>query len=135
MLSFIRSATAARAAAPNAGNYALINEIKKLGLTKGYVNYWDGAINTYLSDGSIKFLPVVCTDHDRTVPYYLLVDSTLYTRRAAKTFYLVDPTFTMPANCSERQILAQFGKPQQTVRMHRKTILVYNHDLIRDMQQ
>lgn len=117
----------------NAANYALIEKIKMLGLSKGYVNYWDGNINTYLSDGSIKFLPVTCVNNRTTKLLYLLVDTNLFSQPASRSFYIVDPRLTSPPNCPERQVVAQFGKPQQVVYLQGKTILIYNYDLISKM--
>lgn len=117
----------------NWSNYALISAVKKLGLTKGYGDYWDGNINTYLSGGSVEFLPVICTSSGKTVPRHLLDDGTLFTNHSPKSFYLVDSDLTDPASCSEQQVLAQFGQPQKQAAVGDKTILIYNHDIAADM--
>jgi hypothetical protein len=120
-------------AAPNEGNFALIGRIKKLGLTKGYVNYWDGDINTYLSKNAVDFLPVTCSEN-KTIPYYTLIDGNRFIEPSARTFYLIDPKYKSPATCLGKYVIAQFGRPSQIVHMFGKTLLIYNHDLIANMQ-
>ena len=130
--SFYRNITVK--AAPNVSNRELISRVEKLGLTKGYVNYWDGNINTFLSKDAVDFLPVTC-GKGQTIPYYTLVDGSQFTKLASRTFYLIDPKYKSPAMCTGKQLIAQFGQPSQIVHLSgKKTLLIYNHDLITDMQ-
>jgi hypothetical protein len=115
----------------NSANYNLINAVKKLGLTKGYTAYPDGNINTFLSGDSIDFLPVTCETDGETQPLKLLVDGSLYKQKAEKTFIIPDNVSN--PTCSERQIIAQFGMPNQSVWAGGETILIYNHDLVSNM--
>lgn len=119
----------------NAANYAVIQKVKQLGLTKGYGNYWDGNINTYFAAGSAEFLPVECIDNGTTEPLYLLVDTNEFALPAKRSFYVADDIQSSPPSCTEKQVLAQFGKPQQIVRIAGKDILVYNYDLVTKMPQ
>lgn len=113
----------------NSANFQLIDAMKQQGLTKGYTNYWDGNINTFLSNGSISFLPVTCADNAITQPLYLLVDTAQFNRPASRSFYMIDPNLTQPPTCSERQVIAQFGQPQQVLYVTGKKVLVYNYDI------
>ncbi|HEV2402950.1 MAG TPA: hypothetical protein VGS08_01995 [Candidatus Saccharimonadales bacterium] len=114
----------------NSANYAVINTVQRLGLSKGYSGFWDANINTYLSKGRIWFLPITCST-GRAQPLHLLVDSTLFTQPSARSFYLVDPDIsTNPPLCSQEQIIMQFGEPNRTVKVLGRTILIYNHDLM-----
>lgn len=117
----------------NATNYAVIQKIKQLGLTKGYGNYWDGNINSYLSAGTVEFLPVECVKPATTEPLYLLVDTKEFAEPASRSFYVSDNIQSNPPSCNEKQVLAQFGKPQQIVHVDDKSILIYNYDLLSKM--
>lgn len=114
----------------NAANYSLVNAIENLGLTKGYVAYPDGNINTYLSGGSVNFLPVICSN-GQTRPLKLLVDGSQFMQPSGETFIIPDNVSS--PTCSEQQIIAQFGPPEQQVWAGGKTILIYNYDLMTSM--
>lgn len=118
---------------PNAENRALIVAIQRLGLTKGYANYWDGNINTYLSGDSIKFLPVECKA-GTTVPMNFLIDGNLFSQLTSRSFFVDDDVNNgaSPA-CSGQQVQTQFGQPAQTVRVSPYTIFVYNYDIASKM--
>jgi len=120
---------------PNAQNTALVDTIKRLGLTKGYTNYWDGNINTYLSAGKVEFLPVGCSK-GKTDPLDLLVDSSLFKQLATKSFF-VDDSINNGADpaCSGPQVVAQFGQPSQEIRVSNYTIFVYSYDIAAKMPE
>lgn len=111
----------------NARNYQLVSDLKGLGLNKGYAGYWDGDVNTYFSNGAIKFLPISCVS-GRTVQANFLVDTSLFSQQASRSFYIVNPQSSWPT-CTKAQVIAQFGKPQQTVTVLDQTVLIYNYDL------
>ncbi len=117
----------------NAANYALIERIKQLGLRKGYANYWNGNINTYLSDGSVNILPVTCIN-DKTVFLRLLVDTNQFQTPSNNSFYINDPSQTSPVMCSLQEVEGQFGRPAEVVSYQKKTILIYNYDIAIKMQ-
>jgi hypothetical protein len=120
---------------PNSANYELIYKVQALGLTKGYGSYWSGNINTYLSGGAVKFLPTLCKN-GRTQPYRVLVDSGVFAKHAARSFYILNPVVDSGPSpvCSEQQIIGQFGKPQQMVHVAGETVLVFSYDLFGQMQ-
>ena len=130
--SYIGNIPVTGAEDPNAANYTLIQKVKGLGLQKGYGNYWDADINTYFSDNEVQFLPVSCVN-GRTVPLYLLVDSAEFYRPATWSFMVIDPDTAGPSICTKQQILKQFGNPKEVVPLSPKTILVYDHDILRNM--
>ncbi len=113
----------------NSANFQMIDAMKQEDLTKGYANYWDGNINTYLSRGSISFLPITCNDNTITQPLYLLVDTAQFSRPASRSFYMLDPGLTQPPTCPEQNVVAQFGKPQRVLYVSGKKVLVYNYDI------
>jgi len=124
-------------ARPNAQNAALINTVRGLGLIKGYTNYWDGNINTYLSAGKIEFLPVGCSN-GKTEPLNLLVDSSLFDRAATRSFFVEDRinNGAEPA-CNGRQVLTQFGIPSQELKVPNSnyTVFVYDYDIVTKMTE
>lgn len=112
----------------NNADYKIIENVKQLGITKGYASYWDGNINTYLSGGRIKFLPVTCIS-TTTKPLKLLVDATLFNQSSNKTFYIYDPTEVPSSMCTESEVKTQFGNPAETVYAQGRTIFVYDYDI------
>ncbi len=110
-------------------NRTLISAIESRGLTKGYGNYWQGNINTYLSRGKVTFLPVVCDDNGRTMPFKWLVTESMYLKKSSKSFLLIDPYFKDPKQCTVAQLEAQFGAPEGELKIKDKTVLFYNYDI------
>ena len=112
----------------NNSNFSLIATVNHLNLSKGYAPYWDGNINTYLSKGSVHFLPIICSA-DRTIFMNYLVDASQYKTPVARSFYLVDSDLKFPPTCSDTAILKQFGDPAKVVKVGNITILIYDYDL------
>jgi hypothetical protein len=122
----------------NTVNSYIINVIRSTGLEKGYGSYWHGNINTYLSNGRITFLPTLC-ENGETLQFHWLIDGGDFDRPANRTFYLIDPDIPLPPpiwppTCNEKELKAQFGEPEQTLKLHNKTILVFDYDLLSRMK-
>ncbi len=116
----------------NSLNYELINTMESKGIAKGYTTFWQGNINTYLSEGRITSLAVICID-GVTIPFRWNVDAALYDRPAERTFYLHDPSFVTPATCTLEQVKTQFGEPAESVQVQDKTFLIYDYDIYKRM--
>ena len=116
----------------NGTNIALIDAVKAEHLTKGYANYWQANINTYLSKDTVHFLPVTCSGN-RTAPHYWLIDNNSFEIPAASSFLLIDPDIPQPPTCPLGQIYEQFGMPARQIEVSDKTILIYNYDLVTRM--
>lgn len=113
----------------NTDNFAMIAEISSLGLTKGYTGYWDGNINTYLSKGNTTYLPTLCIS-GTTRRFDWLIDESQFTKPAAQSFYLYDPTqAAVSFSCSIKDMTAQFGQPERMIHYQNDTILVYGYDI------
>jgi hypothetical protein len=112
----------------NYQNYLLIKAVINKGYSKGYANYWQGDINTYLSKGKVSFLPSLCAGSE-TEKFHWLINNAAFKKPAPKTFYLEDPDIVAPATCDISQIVAQFGPPASTEEVGDKTILFYNYDI------
>lgn len=112
----------------NSLNFEIINAVRKEGLTKGYTTYWHGNINTYLAKNQITFLPSLCVGGE-TQQFRWLVDGAQYNRPAERSFYLIDPAYKAPPNCDEEQLSKQYGKPEKTLTVRDKTILIYSYDI------
>jgi hypothetical protein len=108
---------------PNSSNFTLINTLRSMGLTKGYANYWDSGVNTYLSDNKIDFVPVNCMQ----IQHWLMDDHSLNVS-AEKTFYLFNPSRT--GNCESVDVIPQIlGTPNQVVEIGESRIFVFNYDI------
>lgn len=117
----------------NAINMEIISAVTAKGLTKGYGNYWQGIINTYLSNYSVEFLPVVCPGGE-TVPFKWLLPEERFTKTADSSFYILDPDLPDPFPCSQEQIAQQFGEPREVLTVRNKTILIYDYDIYQKMK-
>jgi hypothetical protein len=118
----------ARGNTANQLNYALIGQMKQRGLTKGYANYWQAGINTYLSKNEVLFLPVLCPNGE-TVPFHWLIDESRFKFTAKQSFYILDPDLPDPYPCSVEQITQQFGQPIETLTIANKKVLIFNYDI------
>jgi hypothetical protein len=118
----------------NEVNFKLIDAIASTGTYKGYANYWQANINTYLSSGRVRALSTLC-DTGTTKPFLWLVDKSQFDIKADKSFYLYDPDITSPAICSLDELDAQFGKPSKTITVYDKTLLFYDYDIVKKMPE
>lgn len=112
----------------NKVNFALIDAVRNKGLIKGYGNYWQANINTYLTGGKVQFLPVLC-GNGHTGQFRWLIDQENFTKPADKTFYIVDPDLHEPPTCTSQQVAQQFGTPQEVIQVGNKTIYIYDYDI------
>lgn len=112
----------------NAANYQTIQTVEDRGLSKGYANYWQGSINTYLSRDRVAFLPTDCKD-GRTSKMHWLIREDDFNRPATRSFFVIDPDVISLPTCSEEQLEVQFGLPVQKVIESNKTILIFNYDI------
>jgi hypothetical protein len=108
---------------PNTKNFMLIDTLKNLGLNKGYGNYWDSNINSYLSDYKINIVPVNCME----IQHWLMDDHAL-SIEAKKTFYIYNPTRT--GECESPYVVTQvLGPPSQELGIGDSIVFVFNYDI------
>jgi hypothetical protein len=112
----------------NQVNYDIIKTVKDENLSKGYANYWQGAINTYLSKNKITFLPAYCFN-GQALKFHWLIDESTFSRKADRTFYLYDPLLPITANCTPDEVRKHFGKPAETLTVDGKTLYIYEYDI------
>ncbi|HUC88270.1 MAG TPA: hypothetical protein VMR95_03935 [Candidatus Binatia bacterium] len=108
------------------------------GLTKGYADYWSGAINTYFTHGKVQFLQVWCSAKNQITPYYQLLDSKSLLLPAKSTFFLYNDTAAFSSSdawCgSPPHLLSQFGSPVKIIPVTTGiSFYVYNYDIISKM--
>jgi hypothetical protein len=113
----------------NKWNFAVIDAVEAQGMTKGYTGYWDGNINTYLSDEKVTFLPTLCAPDGVTAHFRWLIDGGQFDKPASKSFYMINPDFAAPGLCPQSQLDAQFGPPQSEMMLGNKLLLFYNYDI------
>jgi len=131
--NYVNLTTSLNSAPPNSSSIHLITVLDKLKLYKGFGNYWNGDINTYLSDGKINFIPIACVN-GISKPDYLLFNSAELNKHTLRSFYLIEPNITSPVSCSFRQVVNQFGKPTKVIKYKDKTLLIYNYDLTKKLK-
>jgi hypothetical protein len=111
---------------PNSANYELIAEVNRLGLTKGYVEFWDGPINTYLSGNKTKFIQTQCFEQKLYINHWYL-SAAEYAGQSQKSFFMLNTA--SPHGCSEAIITKQLGKPSQTVTYDNYRFYIYDYDI------
>lgn len=111
---------------PNSANYELITEVNRLGLTKGYVEFWDGPINTYLSGNKVKFIQTLCYEQKLYINHWYLSASE-YSAQSQKSFFTLNTAF--PQGCSEAIITKQLGDPSQIVTYKNYRFYIYDYDI------
>jgi hypothetical protein len=118
----------------NSENYEIIKAVQHAGYTKGYANFWQGNINTYLTNSRIHFLPAWCTD-DVSLKFRWLINDADFTTKATKSFYLIDPTIPAAPSCSIEAVTEQFGAPTKVIPLNsgKQTLLLFNYDVTSKM--
>jgi hypothetical protein len=113
----------------NQVNYALVEKLDQLGLNKGYANFWQANINTYLSSGKILFLSVTCTENGQTTPFKWLTTSSRLEKHSDNSFYLLDPYIAGIKTCTQEDVVRQFNEPESTVDLGGRTLMIFNYDI------
>lgn len=101
---------------------------------KGYSNYWQANITSYLSGGKLDILPVLCSDSGQTVVYKWLMTSSQLTRPVAKTFFLFDTSYQDAPNCPTSDVNTQYGAPAQVFNADGTIVYVYNRNITAPLQ-
>jgi hypothetical protein len=112
----------------NSANLDIIHTIEKEGFHKGYANYWQGSINTYLSNGRVKVLPTICPG-GQLITFHWLIDDDSFSSAASKSFYIIDPTIEDTYKCSDQQLQEQFGQPTKSISVDGRIIQFYAYDI------
>jgi hypothetical protein len=115
----------------NTLNYAFIDILKNKGYDKGYANYWDANISTYLADNKVSFLPSVCNG-TKPIKWHWLINDDAFNKNSSRSFYIVNPD--TPAACTQKTLAKLFGNPIEKVKIGDKTILLYNYDISSKMK-
>lgn len=117
---------------PNALNLRIIKQVKQTGITKGYANYWDGNINTYLSDLNTWFLPVECRDQ-KLYKLPLAINKPAFDEPASKSFYLYSNKDEAPSliGCDTQELIISSGiSPYKSIKIDQNyTLYLYNSDI------
>lgn len=112
-------------------NYEVVKTIHSLGLSKGYTDYWNGNIHTYLSNREILFLPIVCLT-DNIYRFNWLINKPDFQLAASTSFYLRhNGEVAAVSACNKNTTDAIFGHPVRTIEIAhgQYTLYVYDHDI------
>ena len=111
----------------NQQNLHTIDLLENKGYTKGYANYWDASITSYLSQGKLTVLPSVCSGPVLR-SWHWLSDDKSFNLPAKKTFYVFNPTATV-GPCTVQTIESQLGQPSETFNSGPWKIYAYDYDI------
>lgn len=112
----------------NEVNYDIIEAVQSRGLTKGYADFWQGLINTYLSNNQVEFLPTLCQSQG-PVKFHWLIDEASFYQPADKSFFITDPDIAAQPVCTPEQLQAVYGPPVEVLHVTNKTIYIYDYDI------
>jgi hypothetical protein len=113
----------------NSRDYDIMNVLEANNLTKGYTGYWNANITTYLSQGRVDTMPILCNAAGRTVVFHWLFSNAQRTRTAHRSFYMLDPDHPAPYTCDLAAVRVQLGNPQKIVNVDNAIIYIYNYDI------
>lgn len=111
---------------------AHVDAIRAAGVAKGYADYWDGNITTYLTHGKRLTIPVMCDGGQLRVRHWNMDDAWLR-KPATRSFLLVDRAVGHEP-CDHLELREQFGSPVRQVRVgHGQHLLVFDYDILSRM--
>jgi hypothetical protein len=117
---------------PNARELQIIDAVRDRGLSRGYGDFWDANIVTYLSSFDIDLVPVGCAE-GRTASYVWFVDSNRFAPRADRSFF-VTTDHPNRSTCPTDQVVAQFGSPIDRIQLSgTREVLIFDHDIGEDI--
>jgi hypothetical protein len=123
----VRAARDTTGVNPNQAELRLVETVQDRGLVRGYGDFWNANIVTYLSGYTLDVVPVGCRD-TRTESFVWFVDSTRFRSRAPRSFYVSEERPGL-GTCPLDQVLAQFGPPIDQITVGAREILVYDYDI------
>jgi len=120
----------------NTQNYQVLSVLDSRGLEKGYADYWDGNIHSYLSKGKHLTIPVVCNGEHQLQIYYWLMDAAWLNKSVNRSYIIYDTASDVFTKCNKPAIAEQFGEPNDVVRIdaHRE-LLIFDYDIYLRMPQ
>lgn len=125
-LSAISGEAAAQGGIRNSKERLVIAELQKRNLHKGYGNYWESLITTYLSDYSIQMGQVLCDKNGQVRPYYWVVQDKVYNPSSERSFFIFNSKNINHTACN----LEPFGDYKESITIDMNTIIfVYDYDL------
>lgn len=115
-----------------------VDIIKSQNLEKGYTDYGDANVNTYLSDYKTLYLPATCftkPNAQQELRYYDLLSEkgVKENKKVTRSFYLYFGEGNI--NCNPSSLTAQLGIPDKTISFSLKYsttlghIAIYNYDI------
>lgn len=110
---------------------ALVEQLKKEGLTRGYSAFWNAGITTYASGGEIKIVPIICNS-ERALPYKWVSADGYYLPKEGRSFLIMDRVGKDKLyfkECGDQEIEKQFGKPEKIVELGERRIWVFKNDI------
>lgn len=112
----------------NKAEELLINVLEAKGLTKGYGHYWNANINTYLSNGRVKVLPVNCSLTEGLTPYHWVTVNEVYDKYTEKSFIVFDNRYLSLDRCD----VSRFGDYEEEFGVSPGVMVrVYPYDIAR----
>jgi hypothetical protein len=109
----------------NTDEYTMIDSLEAHGLSKGYAQYWDANIDSYLSSGKLVVVPEVCSS-TQISRYNWMINSSLFTKPAKKTFFIYESDIP---GCTLKGVERSLGMPNSSYTVLGDDILIYNHDI------
>lgn len=113
----------------NSLNYELVDAAKAHNLTKGYANFWQANINTYLSGDMVTFLPSLCDGNGVTAKFKWLTTEGQFNKKASSSFYFLSAYNNAPVTCSASDLIKQLGEPRQTLVLRSGTLYIFDYDI------
>lgn len=113
----------------NSLNLQTISAIKSLGQSKGYANFWQANINTYLSNSATIFLPTMCNEHGESSKFRWLITSDQFDKTAQSSFFFIDSRNQYPEACTKEEVIKQFGVPSQINEIPGGTVIIFDYDI------
>jgi hypothetical protein len=118
---------------PNAYEMTVVDLLRDHGLTRGYGDFWDANIITYLSGFDVDLVPVGCKA-SATARFVWFIDSNRFEPRVNRSFFLTTERDNR-STCPTDQVVAQFGSPIETLQVNSTVqILVFDHDIGEDIR-
>lgn len=118
-------------AANNGEERAVIATLNRLGVHKGYAEYWDANISTYLSRGKQTVIAAQCRGHE-LIAYRWLRDTAAETKPASQSYLWIDASG--PKLCAADDLASQLGEPARVVQAtQRSTLLLYDYDITKHL--
>jgi len=114
-------------------NYKLLAVLYRNNLNYGFSGYWNGLVNTVISENQIKIRAISC-EKNKIIPFYFITnDGWYYSQKEAKNYFIILDNSVFLNGCDKSSLVNQFGQYDKYISFEDMNIFIWNKDITKEI--